>query len=110
MKLYRNFYASSYNCDFTVYMKDKARKYGILYCILAGAKDRYALRVIFHVAHQLIILKKKENSYDQVIEIPKNIFNTGRNMAGDRSYSSIDIKELYQKKKATYVGAIIPCR
>ena len=34
------------------------------------------------------------------MEISKNIFNTGRNMAGDRSYSSIDIiEEPYQKKK-----------
>ena len=50
------------------------------------------------------------------MEISKNIFNTGRNMAGDRSYSSIDIiEEPYQKKKKNLCwggggGGIILCR
>ena len=45
----RNFYAS-YICDFKVYMKVKPGKYGLLFRVLADARDRYASRVIPYVS------------------------------------------------------------
>ena len=54
--------------------------------------------------------EKKKNIHDLVMEISKDILNTGRNVTGGPLYSGIDtVEELYQKK-ATYVGTIIPNR
>ena len=44
------------------------------------------------------------------MEISKGILSTG-NITGDQLYSAVDtVEELYQKKKATYVGTIMPNR
>ena len=69
----RNFYAS-YNCNFKVYLKDKPGNYRVL----ADAQDRYSFRVTPYVPPPINNLEKKGNIYDLVIEISKDILNTGR--------------------------------
>ena len=105
----RKFYAS-YNCDFKVYMKDKHGNYGLLFRVLANGQDRCASRVIPYVTPPINNPEKKGNFHDLVMEISKDILNTGRNVTGDRLYSAIDTaKKLYQKKTAN-VGTIMPNR
>ena len=95
----RNFYAL-YNCDFTVYMKDKPGNYGLLFCVLADAQDRYASTVTPYVTPPILNPEKNGNIHDLVMEIFKDILNTGRNVTGDQLYSAINtVEELYQKKK-----------
>ena len=104
-----NFYAS-YSCDFKVYMKDKPGNYGLLFRLLAYTQDGYASRVIPYVNPPINNSEKKGDIQDLVMETSKDIFNTGRNVTGDRLYSVIDtVEELYQKK-TTYVGTIMPNR
>ena len=55
----RNFYAL-YSCDLKVYMTDKPGRYGLLFPVLADAKDRYSSRVIPYVTPLSIILRKIE--------------------------------------------------
>ena len=104
-----NFYAS-YSCDFKVYMKDKPGNYGLLFRLLAYTQDQHASRVIPYVNPPINNSEKKGNIQDLVMETSQDIFNTGRNVTGDRLYSVIDtVKELYQKK-TTYVGTTMPIR
>ena len=94
----RNLYAS-YNCDFKVYMKNKPGNYGLLFLVLADVQDRHASSVIPYVAPPINNPEEKGNIHDLVMEIPKDILNTGINVTGDRLYSAIDtFEELYHKK------------
>ena len=94
----RNFYAS-YNCNFTVYMKDKPGSYGLLLRVLTHAQDRYVSRVTPYVSLPINNPEEKGNIHELVMEISKYTLKTGRKITGDRLYSEIDtVEELYQKK------------
>ena len=91
-------------------MKDKPGNYGLLFRVLADSHDQYTSRVIPCVTPPVNNPENKGNIHDLVMEISKDILNTGRNVIGDQLYSAIDtIEELYQKK-TTYVGTIMPNR
>ena len=91
-------------------MKDKAGHYGLIFRVLANAQDRYADRVILYVTLFINNPEKKGNIHDLVMEISKDILNTGRNVTGDQLYSAIDIiEELYPIKKNLF-GTIMPNR
>ena len=105
----RTFYAT-YNCDFKVYMKDKPGKYGLLFRVMADGKDRYASRILPYVTPPISGSWKKTSTHDLVMEMSKDILNTGRNVTGDRFYSAIDTAELLYKKNTTYVGTIMSNR
>ena len=90
-EILRNFYAS-YNCNFKVYMKDKSGNYGLLFRVLADAQDRYASRVIPYVTPPINNPEKKGNIHELVMEMSKNILNTGRNDTG------ISLKNSTRKK------------
>ena len=70
--------------DFKVYMKDKPGNYRLLFRVLADAQDRYASRIISYVTPPHNNPEKKGNIYGLVMEVFKNILNTGRNVTGDR--------------------------
>ena len=91
-EILRNFY-TSYNCDFKVYMKVKPGNYSLLFRVLADAQDRYASRVISYVTPPINNPQKKGNIDYLVMEISKDILNTGRNVTGDRLHSAINTAE-----------------
>ena len=86
-----------YNCDVKVYMKDKPGNYVLLFRELVDTQDRYDSRVIPYSTPLINNTEKKENIQALVIGITKDILNTGRNVPGDRLYSSTNIvEELFQ--------------
>ena len=91
-------------------MEDKPGNYGLFFCVLTDAQDQYASRTIPYVTPPINNPEKKRNIHDLVMQISKDILETGRNVTGDQLYSAIDtVEELYQKK-TTYVRIIMPNR
>ena len=90
---FRNFYPS-YSCGFKIYMKDKPGNYDISFI----SRGSYASIVMPYVTPPINNPEKKENIYDLVMEITKDILNPKRNVTGDRLYYTIDtVEELHQK-------------
>ena len=78
--------------------------------MLADATNHYASWLIPYVTPSINNPEKKGNIHDLVMEISKDVLNSGRNITGDWLFSFIEtIEELY-KKKSTYVGTILPDR
>ena len=78
-------------------MKDKPGNYVLLFRELVDTQDRYDSRIIPYSTPLINNTEKKENIQALVIGISKDILNTGRNVPGDRLYSSNNIvEELFQ--------------
>ena len=104
-----NFYGN-YKCDFKVFCKDKPGKEGILLRTLADCEDRYISRVI---PYSPLAPNQEQNTditHSLVMDIATDILGTGRNLCGDRFYSSVKTAEALQEKRVTYVGTIMPNR
>ena len=63
-----------------------------------------------YVSPAMLLKKKKTTTHNLVMELSKDILNTGRNVTGERFYSAINTAEELQKNKTTYVGTIMSNR
>ena len=104
-----NFYGK-YKCDFKVFCKDKPGKEGILLRTLADCKDRYISRVQPYAPLAPNQTQSADITHSLVMDLASDLLGTGRNLCGDRFYSSITTAEALHAQNVTYVGTIMPNR
>ncbi len=104
-------YYARFACDFKVYMPDKPGKYGLLFRTLADCKDRFISRIVPYVTPAINNTGESEDKvHHLVVDMCSDLAGSGRNVTGDRFYSSIDTAEELHRQKLTYVGTVMSRR
>lgn len=99
-------------CGFRVYMPKKPHKYGIKIMCLAEAKTSFLHNAYIYTGKNSdgIGLSAKEQTLSKptqsVIRLCKQIENSNRNVTADNWFSSMELLDVLEKKKLTYVGTL----
>ena len=75
-------------CGFKQFMPNKPSKYGLKFFILADAKKSYCFDAIFYTGKAANQPKAINLGHKIVFELPRPLFNTGRNIIMDNWLTS----------------------
>jgi Transposase IS4 len=93
------------NCPFRVYIKSKPGRYGFLIRMMCDAQTRIVLNCDPYVGYREG--QERRPSATVCAELVSNYTGKGRNVTGDRGYTTVPLAEELQATKTSYVGTIM---